>query len=328
MRTGKLDPEILKNYIFPYLGSKRDEVLVRAKIGEDSSVLDFGEDLAVFSVDPITGAGEDVGYLSVNVALNDVATNGAVPVALMYSILLPPEVTEDKIRDIMKEINDTASSLNVEIVGGHTEITAGVKFPILTAFAMGKVGKGHLVLSEGSKPNDAIIITKGAGIEGTAILASTFSDELKERFGMAFVERAREYIKKISVIKEALLVRDYANAMHDATEGGVYGGIYELSYAAGLGFTIYEDEIPVAYETEKICSYFNIKPYFLISSGTLIITTSEAEKVLEILKENKILAKKIGTMREDGKHIVVKGGKEYPFIPQTQDELWKILERG
>ncbi len=328
MRIGKLDPEVLKNYIFPYLGAKRDEVLVRAKIGEDSSVLNFGGDLAVFSVDPITGAGENIGYLSVNVALNDVATNGALPVALMYSILLPPKIKEYEIHDIMKEINNAATLLNVEIIGGHTEVTDGVKFPILTAFAIGKVERERLVLSEGSKPNDAIIITKGAGIEGTAILASTFSDKLREEFGDTFVESAKRYIKKISVIKEALLVRDYVNAMHDATEGGVYGGIYELSYAAGLGFTIYEDEVPMSYETEKICSYFNINPYFLISSGTLIITTSEEDKVLEILEKNDIVAKKIGVMREDKERIVRRRGKSYPFIPQTQDELWKILERG
>ncbi len=328
MKIGKLDPEVLKNYIFPYLGKKRDEVIVRAKIGEDSSVLDFGKDLAVFSVDPITGAGENIGYLSVNVALNDVATNGAVPVALMYSILLPKEIKECEIHDIMKEINDAATLLDVEIIGGHTEVTDGVKFPILTAFAMGKVERDRLILSEGSKPNDAIIITKGAGIEGTAILASTFSDKLREEFGDIFVDTAREYIKKISIIKEALLVRDYVNAMHDATEGGVYGGIYELSCAAGLGFTIYEDEVPISYETEKICSYFNINPYFLISSGTLIITTSEEDKVLEILAKNDIVAKKIGVMREDKERVVIRKGESYPFVPQTQDELWKILERG
>ncbi len=328
MKTGKLDPEVLEKFIFPYLGKRREEVLVRAEIGEDSSVIDFGGQLAVFSVDPITGAGEDVGFLSVNVALNDVVTNGAEPVALMYSMLFPPHTTQDDIVKVVKEVNDTAQMLGVEIVGGHTEVTDGVRFPILTAFAIGKVEKDLLVVSRGAKPGDAIIITKGVGIEGTSILASTFSEELAKKMGREFVERAKAYIKNISVVREALLVREHVTAMHDATEGGIYGAIYELSYAGKLGFVIYEDEIPISEETEKICEYFNISPYFLISSGTLVITTDKEKKVLEILEKNGIWAKKIGVMREGEKRIIVRRGREYPFVPQVRDELWKILERG
>ncbi len=328
MKTGKLDPEFLKNHIFPYLGKKRDEVLVRAQIGEDSAVLNFGDNLAVFSVDPITGAGTNIGYLSVNVALNDVVTNGAEPLALMYSVLLPEDIKENEIISIMKEIHSTATSLNVEIIGGHTEVTDGVKFPILTAFAIGKVKKNLLVTSSSAKPGDAIIITKGAGIEGTAILADTFSDELEKKFGLKFVKKAKEYIKKISVIKEALLVREYVTSMHDATEGGVYGGIYELSYSCGAGFIVEEENIPISYETKKICEYFKISPYFLISSGTLIIITNKEDKVLEILEENGIFAKKVGIMTEKNDRFIKRNGKLYPFNPQVRDELWKILERG
>ncbi len=328
MKTGKLDPKVLEHIIFPYLGKKRREVLVRAEVGEDSSVVDFGGNLAVFSVDPITGAGENMGFLSVNVALNDVVTNGAEPLALMYSMLFPPDTEENDILSIVKEIHNTAENLNVEIIGGHTEVTDGVKFPILTAFAMGKVERENLLTSKGTKPNDAIIITKGVGIEGTAILASTFYKELAQEFGREFVEEAKKYIKKISVIEEALLTRKYANAMHDATEGGIYGGIYELSYAADLGFVIYEDDIPLSPETEKICRYFGINPYFLISSGTLIITTDRENEVLSLLKEKGIYAKKIGIMKADKERYVVKKGKRYEFVPQVRDELWKILERG
>lgn len=328
MKTGKLSPEFLKNHIFPYLGKKREEVLVRAQIGEDSAVLNFGENLAVFSVDPITGAGKNMGYISVNVALNDVVTNGAEPLALMYSILLPETIKEDEIISLMKEVHSTAASLNVEIVGGHTEVTEGVRFPILTAFAIGQVKKDLLLTSSSAKPGNAIIITKGVGIEGTAILADRFSNELEKEFGLEFVEKAKAYIKKISVIQEALLVREYVTSMHDATEGGIYGGIYELSYASGSGFVIDEESIPVSDETRKICEYFNINPYFLISSGTLIITTNKEDKVLKILKENNIPAWKIGIMKEEAERFIKRKGKLYPFIPQVRDELWKILERG
>ncbi len=327
MRIGKLDPDVLKRDIFPYLGKKRKEVILRAEIGEDSAVLDFDGELAVFSVDPITGAGEHVGYFAVNVSVNDVVTNGAEPLALMISALFPEEIEKEDIVSLMKEIHKTASSLGVEVVGGHTEVTKGLKFPILTTFAIGKVSKDKLLTSSSSSPGDTIIITKGVGIEGTSILASIFSSELEETYGRDFVERAKGYLYNISVVKEALLVRDYVSSMHDATEGGVYGAIYELSYASGLGFVIYEDSIPVSYETRKICDYFHINPYFLISSGTLIITTPHKEEVLDILKSNNIEAWPVGVM-VDGDMRIKRGNREYPFVPQTQDELWKILERG
>ncbi len=327
MRTGKLDPDVLKRDIFPYLGKKRKEVVLRAEIGEDSAVLDFDGELAVFSVDPITGAGENVGYFAVNVSVNDVVTNGAEPLALMISALLPEKIKEEEIVSLMKEIHNTASSFGIEVVGGHTEITKGLVFPILTTFAIGKVSKDKLLTSSSSSPGDTIIITKGVGIEGTAILASTFSSELEKIYGKDFVERAKEYLYRISVVKEALLVRDYASSMHDATEGGIYGAIYELSYASGLGFIIYEDSIPIPPETKKICEYFHINPYFLISSGTLIITTPHREEVLNILKNNNIEAWPVGVMIE-GDMRIKRGDREFPFVPQTRDELWKILERG
>lgn len=328
MKTGKLDPEFLKNNIFPYLGKKRSEVILRAQIGEDSAVLDFKDNLAVFSVDPITGAGENIGYLAVNVSLNDIVTNGATPISLMFSVLLPENIKEEEIISLIKEMHDAAVSLDVEIVGGHTEITPGLSMPIITAFAIGKVEKDKLLKSSSSQPDDAIIITKGAGIEGTAILASTFSEELQTVFGSEFVERAKSYINKVSVLKEASLVRDYVNAMHDATEGGVYGGIYELSLASGLGFVIYEDKIPILEETRKLVQYFNLNPYFLISSGTLIITTNKKEEVLKILRENGIEGALIGYMKKEKKMQIKKKDGVYPFKPQIRDELWRLLERG
>lgn len=326
IKTGKLTPEFLEKKIFPYTGPKRDEVILRPKIGEDSAVIDFNNDLAVFSVDPITGAIEDLGFLSVNVSINDVVTNGAEPLALMFSVLLPESITEREIENLMKQINEASMVLNVEVIGGHTEITPGIAQPIITTFAIGKVGKKGLLTSASAKPGDSIIITKGAGIEGTSILASTFSGELSDKFGIDFVKKAKEYIKKISVAKEAYFAKNLASSMHDATEGGIYGAIYELSYAANTGFIIYENEIPVSDFTKKICNYFNIIPYYLISSGTLVITTAYPEKLIRILHDNAIFAKVVGKVTKNDR-IVMRNGSKCRFEFRERDELWKVLER-
>jgi hydrogenase expression/formation protein HypE len=179
MKTGKIAPDLLKKLIFSNLGIERDEVMVHSCIGEDSSVIDFGDRLCVLSTDPITGASKGIGKYAVNISCNDVASNGAEPLGVMITLLLPENFTEEGIASIMKEINDAATKLNVEVLGGHTEVTTAVNQVIISCTAVGIVDRDKLVTSSGASPGDDIVLTKWAGLEGTAILATEFEEELK-----------------------------------------------------------------------------------------------------------------------------------------------------
>ncbi|AZR74556.1 AIR synthase [Anoxybacter fermentans] len=327
MKVGKLIPDKLNDLILNQISSRRSDVLVHPRIGEDCAVIDFGEVVCVISTDPITGASKGMGRLAVHISCNDLAANGAEPVGVQLVLLLPEDITEERIKEIMQEVDYGAAELGIEVLGGHTEITSLVSKPIIVATAIGKARKGQYVTSSGAKPGDDIIITKGAGIEGTAILANDCVEYLLSK-GVKdeTIKSARKFMDEISVLKEGLLAaRMGATAMHDVTEGGIYGALYELANASEVGFDLFADQVYIRPETREICDALQIDPLGLISSGTMLITIPDGDKLLAALKEKGIPACKIGKITESGQTLWVNGEKR-KFVLPPRDELWRILE--
>ncbi|MBO8174652.1 MAG: hydrogenase [Thermococcus sp.] len=327
--VGKVPPEKLREIVFKHLGVQGERVLIKSGVGVDAAAVDFGDKVLVASTDPITGAEKYIGFYAVNVNANDVATFGAKPKWFLISILLPENADESLLKEIMADIDKSAKELGIAIIGGHTEVTPGLKRPIVVGTMLGEVNKEKLVYAGNAKPGDVIILTKGAGIEGTSIIASEHEDELVKVFGKEFVERAKAFLRKISVVKEALIANEIGvNAMHDPTEGGIANGLHEMADASGLGFKVYYEKIPIAEETRKICEYFNLDPLALISSGALLISTSRenAEKILTALEKEGITASIIGEFLEDReKRVIIKDGKEKELKQPLSDELWKVV---
>ncbi len=326
MKPGKVTPEIMEKYIFPYLGSRRPEVLVPSKIGEDCSVIDFGEYVCIISTDPITGAGKDVGRLAVHISCNDLAANGAEPIGIMVTIMFPEGTTETLIKEVMEQIHEAALEINIEVLGGHTEITNAVSRTIISATSIGMALKDGYVTSSGAKSGDDVILTKKAGLEGTAIIASDFEDRLIGKMSAEEIERAKSFIELISVVAEGKIGAKYgATAMHDVTEGGVLGAAYEIALASNVGITLWEDKIPFYDETLKICKIMGLNPLGLISSGSMLMTAPDGEKIIEALRSEGIEAAIIGKITDKGFNIIDKNGNISPFTPLERDELWKIL---
>ncbi len=327
MKVGKLTPEKLNELIFTQLKFRRKDVLLHPGIGEDSAVIDFGELVCVISTDPITGASKGIGRLAVHVSCNDLASNGAEPVGVQLVMLLPEDIAEDRIREIMQEVDQGAAELGIDVLGGHTEITSLVSKPIISATAIGKALKESYVTSSGARYGDDIIITKGAGIEGTAILANDYGEYLINKgIQPETIESAKNFFDEISVLQEGLLAAKMgATAMHDVTEGGIYGALYELAKASQLGFDLFKDQVTIRPETKAICDALKIDPLGLISSGTMLITITNGDDLIEELKKKGILACKIGKMVHSGENLWVNGEKEeFKLLPR--DELWRILE--
>ncbi|MFP4015979.1 MAG: AIR synthase family protein [Halanaerobiales bacterium] len=327
MKIGKMPAAKLEEIVLNKIGYKRDDVLVHAGIGEDCSVVDLNDQLLVISSDPITGASKNAGYLAVHVACNDIAAAGAEPIGIQVILLLPEEIDEVEIANLMNEITETAASINVEVLGGHTEILSAVSKPIICVTAVGKVEKDKVCSSADAMPGDDIVVTKGVGIEGTYILANDYSDLLKENgVSVDIIENALTYKNKLSVINESrIAVRHGANAMHDITEGGLYGALEEVSQAAEVGFDLYMDNLPISEETEVISGAMKIDPAGLISSGSMLITVPESEDLLKELKCQGIKAAKIGIVTEKEKNIIISGEKK-AFVWSNKDELWRLME--
>ncbi|MDK2784129.1 MAG: hydrogenase expression/formation protein HypE [Thermococcaceae archaeon] len=329
MLPGKVPPEVLEKIVFNLLGVEDERVIIKSGVGIDAAAIDFGENVLVASSDPITGAEKHIGFYAINVNANDVATFGAKPRWFLATILLPENADENLLKEIMEDMHRSAEKLGISIVGGHTEVTIGLNRPIVIGTMLGEVKREKLVRSNGAKAGDAIILTKGAGIEGTSIIASEREEELRNVFGDELVERAKRFLEKISVVKEALIAAEIGvHAMHDPTEGGIANGFHEMADAAGLGFRVYHDKIPIAEETKKLCEYFNLDPLALISSGSLLIAAprEKANAIVEAIKKEGIPAEVVGEFLENSNvKVIVKNGKETPLKRPETDEIWKIF---
>jgi hydrogenase expression/formation protein HypE len=309
---GKIPIDILKDVVFKNLGATRSEVTLGPSAGVDGAVLDFGSKNAIVSMDPITGAVERIGWLAINVNANDVATFGVEP-AFFFSCLLLPENADSKIVEtISTQIHNAAKDLGIAIVGGHCESTPGLANPIVVGCIMGLTEKGKYVTSAGAKAGDKLILTKSAGIEGTAILASD---------------------RQISVVKDALTAyrAGGVHAMHDPTEGGILNGIHEMADAAGLGISVFEEKITVEPETAKICRFYEIDPLQLISSGALLIAADPeaGDKIVDALSQEHIYANVIGEFNPNpNKRILLHKDDSAEILPRSaSDHLWIALSR-
>jgi len=327
MKIGKIPNDILEKLILNKISANRKEILLRPKIGEDCCAVDFDKYACVLSTDPITGTANEIGRLAVHISCNDIASCGVEPLGLLVTILAPPGTSEAELEKVMSQLCETAASINVDIIGGHTEITAAVNRFVVTSTALGRVLKDRLVSTSGAKPGNDIVLTKSAGLEGTAILAYDREKALTGALGLETVERAKNLMEKISVVKEGIIAGEYgATSMHDVTEGGVLGAVWEVAEASGVGVIIEKVKIPVGYETVKICSFYGIDPLKLISSGCMLITCPDGEGLTARLSASGISSSIIGRITSENKKILMDGGVEKPILQPESDELYKVLD--
>ena len=247
MEIGKVPNNILQKVILDKIKHHRKDILIRPKIGEDCCAVDFGEDACVLSTDPITGAVKDIGRLAVHVGCNDIASCGVEPLGILCTILAPRDTTEEDLSLVMTQICDTCDLLKVEVLGGHTEITDAVNKLVIITTSIGKVPNKSLVTTSGAVPGDMLIMTKAAGIEGTAIIANDLEEELAKKLDSHMIDEAKKFINHISVVKEGmvslkvfnLLGQEVATLINENMTIGTYNTTFDGSKLAS-GTYIYE----------------------------------------------------------------------------------------
>ncbi len=326
MDIGKVPENVLKRAVLRQIRYHRPEVLLSAGVGEDCAAISVGEDEAfVFSTDPITGASQGMGELAVHITANDLASSGAEPVGIMTCIILPPRTREKKLHDFMQEIILTAKKLNIEVMGGHTEVSDVVNRPLITVTGVGRVKKNAIVTTAGLCPGDELVMTKWAGLEGTSIIAAEKREVLEERLPKQLIDTARDFREYISVVPEAAVaVKVGVSAMHDVTEGGIFGALWEMGEASGVGMTVDLHKIPIRQETIEVCEIFDINPYMLISSGSMLIGSPNGNLLVEKLAEEGIPAAVIGRAVEGNDRVVVNGEEKRFLEPPGSDHLYRV----
>ena len=195
MKIGKVPENVLERSVFKQLHTKRKEVILGAGIGEDCAAVKLAEDeIFILSTDPITGTAKDIGKLAIQITVNDLASSGAEPVGVLLTILLPENAKESHLKQIMSQMEEACAAANVQIMGGHTEVTAVVNQPVVTVCGVGKVKEGKMVQTSGAKAGMDILVTKWIGIEGTSILAKEKEEELKTRFLLLLLKKQKNWM--------------------------------------------------------------------------------------------------------------------------------------
>ncbi|MCI7145883.1 MAG: AIR synthase family protein [Clostridiales bacterium] len=348
LETGKLDSDILKKIVFDKIKYKSPLVKVRPGIGEDCAVMDFGDFDCVMSTDPISSAVSDIGKLAIHITCNDIASNGVQPLGIMLAVMLPEGTTDDDVEHIMAQASEEAAALGVEIIGGHTEVTGAVNQPVIVSTAIGRGPAGSSQSGDNMVPGDYIVMTKAAGLEGSGIIACDYAEQLKaaedDEGNLLFTEdeiaEAGSFLNRVSVLKEGVAAGKVGtHGMHDITEGGVLGAVWEMCCISETGAEVWEDEIPLEDVTRKICDFYRIDPYRLISSGSMLIVVPEDKKdeMMKAMEDAGIGASVIGRIRDKSQGIkmvrrVSTCGAEglgriaVTVDPPRMDELYKVIK--
>jgi hydrogenase maturation factor len=286
----------------------------------------FGDGQVILTTDPITGAAGQIGRLAVHVSCNDIAACGIRPSALMLTLIAPPAAEPADIAAVIDQAAQAAKELSVSIVGGHTEISDAVSRFVAVTCALGFTYGGQIIQASGCQAGDYLVMSKTAGLEGTAILAHDQAARITELFSDAEIAAAQRLADLISVVEEGSCGgKCGAHAMHDATEGGILGAAWEMAAASGLGLTVEVDRIPIHPLTRRICSHFSLDPLRLISSGSMLIATHDPDVLIGELASKGILGSVIGRFTAGSELLLRAGGTESPLVPPESDELYKII---
>jgi hydrogenase maturation factor len=326
---GKVDKATFDRVIFPRLGKRDSSVLIGPEHGVDAAVVELaGGEVMVIAEDPTFGMPvlmPHFGWSIVHICASDVAVLGVRPRYMTICLMLPPGTEESVLEHIWQEIHEECQKLGIAIIGGHTGVYPGIAYPLnggCTIIGLGS--KDQLTPPCNARVGDRVIMTKGPAVEATGILALQAEKPLEEKFGKDLVEKAKGHFLAMSVVQDALVAAPYAHAMHDATEGGLLNGIYEIVEASDVGVTVFEDKIFIPEEIEAVCGYFNIDPLTAISEGTLVITATpeKTPQLLSSLKENGIAAWEIGEITPRERVFIRKDGQKEELKPVKVDPFW------
>jgi hydrogenase expression/formation protein HypE len=332
----KFSFDVLQKSVFPFVETDDPDVLLGAAFGEDVALTRVGNDVLVSHLDPIVGAIGNIGWLAVHVACNDIAASGVRPRWILVLVLIPDPDDHELLGQIMSDIRRAAREISVSIIGGHTGYSSNLTRPLVAVTALATAAGRTPVQTTGARPGDSVLITKGVGLEGTAILANDFED-IALQVGLSHEEigKARRLMTDVSVVEEAMILADHAvTAMHDVTRGGLLETLLEIAHLSGVGVEIDADRLPVPSIVRRFADAFAFDPMQMISSGTLAVTIppEHVPSATKALMQMKVNCAECGHVIQ-GTGVHLRRGAEtrhYHDLQCEQDELarlWTLYPR-
>ena len=351
MINGRLSERILKRSVLRQFHNESESIDIKsAGVGNDCAFIYAGNDIEL-GVSEHTGVeerqrkadgiavntqavcfgGEKAGYYAVMQAVNNIAASGAEPEAVSDAIIMPKDSEEQELQSYIRPIRKACDEIGIPVICGHTEISPYVNNTVVTVTALGRTSRRDAdVTADRSlmRPGQDIVMSKYIGLEGTAVLSSIFREKLRERLPAKLIDEASGYGSMISVLPEAAgAIKSGVCAMHDVSQGGIFGALWEMAEAAGTGLEIDLKAIPVRQETIEICEQLGLNPYRLLSGGALLMAADNGEQLAESLKQSGIPAQVIGRATDGNDRVLIgeDNGERRFLEPVNPEELFRVL---
>lgn len=330
MKHGKISESILKRSVLKQIHTKDVRVIDGPAVGKDAALISVNEDLITVSSNPFILDTDDVklsARLAVYRAINNTVSAGATPTGITATIIMPTTGSEAQLRELTKALGDTCKEANMSVLGGHTQVSRAVKNIVIDITAIGSYSCDREKFSQNILPGMDIVAAGFAGLEGTAILASCKKDELAQKFSAAFVDKAAAYVDDIVMSSEAAsAVCAGATAIHDASQGGVFGALWDMAEASNCGLDIDLKKIPIKQETIEISEYFDINPYKLLSGGCLLIAGENGAAIVKEIENCGGHAAIIGAATDSNDRVLLMDGEKRFLETAQTDEIYKVFD--
>ncbi|MBD5458669.1 MAG: hydrogenase maturation factor [Lachnospiraceae bacterium] len=329
MRDGKISESVLMRSVLRKIKTKREEVVCGAGIGVDCAVLSFDEgEETVLSTNPVSAPADRVCVYGMHRALNNVAAAGAEPVCVLISAMFPAGTEESVIQDMMAQAEEICGQYRVQLSGGHTELTETTVQPVLTVTGVGKRRK-----AEGDtravKPGQDVVVSKWIGLEGTVRIAREYREALLARYPARMIDEAADFERFLSIIPEAATARKSGVCgIHDVSQGGIFGALWEMANGAGVGLEIDLKKLPVRQETIELCEFYDLNPYELSSGGCLLMTAEDGNSLVMALGKKGIPAVVVGKTTAGNDRVLFNEEERRFLEPPKTDQLYKLINNN
>ncbi len=317
---GKISETVLDRSVTKIIKNHHVDIKGAAK-GLDCA---FFSDMAV-ATGYVANEDDHAGSHAVINACNNLWASSVKPEYISLVISMPDSYREIRLKEIMKQVCETAKELDVRILGGHTQYVKSLANSIISVTAFGKPLKD--ISLTGSIKEADIVMTKWIGLMGTSVIARQKKDELITRLPAYYVDDAIGLGQFLSIADEASHASkiDKIYAMHDVAGGGIFSALWELCEELKVGCRVELEKIPVRQETIEVCEFFDINPYTLRGDGSLLIVTDDAKALTKDLIEQGILATVIGRTTQCIDRVILRDDETRFLEASNTDELIKVL---
>lgn len=330
---GKVNDDFFQKHVLTQTGTQAESVVIGPHMGVDAAILRLSDSYMAVAEDPIfpslSMTADDFAFVTVHIGASDIAVMGIQPRYMTYSLLLPPDTEEDYIAELIAAISRYAKEIGITIVGGHTGFYGAVTVPTIGGITVWGTGDTY-ISPMGAQDGDNVIITKGCGVEAAALLSFELQEILKDNIDTDDLQRSLARMHEVSVVKDACIAAHNrgVHAMHDATEGGVKRGVWEIAQASGKGVVINTKDLLRPHDIEAVCGYFNLNTWEIISEGTLVLTCAPetTEKLLNDYEKAGIKARIIGTITKSSQGCMyLENGDLKELVPPSRDKFWDVF---